>query len=126
MIVWFLTGNVIANPISVDDAMLRAKKILSSNTAKRIKGNINLSLAYSMTDSLSTIAEEPVLYAFNINDGNGFVIVSGDDVAKPILGYCDSGSFDADNIPVNMKIWLNSYAEEISWAKKHDSTTGMF
>ncbi len=122
MIVWFLTGNVMANPISVDDAMLRAKKFVSSNTARRIKGNINLSLAYSMTDSLSTL-EETVLYAFNINDGNGFVIVAGDDVAKPILGYCDSGSFDADNIPVNMKAWLNSYAEEISWAKKHDSTT---
>ena len=117
MIVWFLTGNVIANPISVDDAMLKAKKFLSSNTAKRIKGNINLSLAYSMTDSLSTIAEEPVLYAFNINDGNGFVIVSGDDVAVPVLGYSDNGSFNADSIPLNMKAWLNNYADEIAWAK---------
>lgn len=42
----------------------------------------------------------------------GFVIVSTDDCAKPILGYSD-GRFNRDSIPDNMRYWLSVYADEI-------------
>ncbi len=32
-------------------------------------------------------------YVFNNGKDNGFIIVSGDDNAAPVLGYCDEGSF---------------------------------
>ncbi|MBQ6063645.1 MAG: BspA family leucine-rich repeat surface protein [Prevotella sp.] len=120
-----LPGNLaMANPITVDDARQNALEFFSSGKARRVKGNLNLSLAYSMKGTTATATDdEAVLYAFNINDGNGFVIVSGDDVAVPILGYCDKGSFDADNLPCNVKAWLNSYAEEIASAKAHGVIT---
>lgn len=38
-------------------------------------------------------------YVFNNGKDNGFIIVSGDDKAAPVLGYCDEGSFDANDIP---------------------------
>ena len=42
-------------------------------------------------------------YAFNIGDNDGFVIVSGDDSLTELVGYSDSGSFDPDNMPDNMR-----------------------
>ncbi len=45
-------------------------------------------------------------YVFNHADGNGFVIVSGDDMAAPILGYATHGSFSYDNMPDNLRTWM--------------------
>jgi len=59
------------------------------------------------------------LYVFNVVGNNGFVIISNDDCAEPVLGYADSGSFDLNNIPDNMRAWLQGYADEIAWAKSH-------
>ena len=53
-------------------------------------------------------------YVYDIDDEQGFIIVAGDDRAVPILGYTDSGHFDADQIPDNMKAWLNDYAQAIA------------
>lgn len=38
-------------------------------------------------------------YVFNAEDGQGFVIVAGDTRAQSILGYADSGNFDARKLP---------------------------
>ena len=59
------------------------------------------------------------LYVFNVDNNGGFVIVSNDDRTEPVLGYSDSGSFDPDNMPENMRAWLQGYADEIAWLKKH-------
>lgn len=47
-------------------------------------------------------------------DNKGYVIVSGDDRTTSILGFTDSGSFDPNKMPINMKEWLEGYAEQIS------------
>ena len=49
-------------------------------------------------------------YVFNIGDNEGFVIVSGDDAAYPVLGYSSEGHIDMNNLPENMKSWLDGYA----------------
>lgn len=41
----------------------------------------------------------------------GFVIVSGDKRMPAVLGYSDQNDFDVNNIPPNVKYWLDSYAE---------------
>ena len=38
-------------------------------------------------------------YVFNRAGGNGFVIVAGDDLSTPILGYSNTGSFDLSKAP---------------------------
>lgn len=58
------------------------------------------------------------LYLFNVEAGNGYVIVSGDDRFPPILGYSDHGTLDVNNMPQNMKAWLQGYADEMAWAKE--------
>lgn len=59
-------------------------------------------------------------YVFNSTDGNGFLIVSADDVARPILGYSDSGTIDVSNMPENMRWWLSQYNVQIKWAQDNN------
>jgi Peptidase C10 family/Spi protease inhibitor/Secretion system C-terminal sorting domain len=82
---------------------------LSGSSLMKAPGTIRkLRLAYSSTKTVS-----PFFYVYNIGENNGYVIVSGNDRAKDILGYADEGSFDATNIPENMKSWLTFYETEL-------------
>lgn len=53
-------------------------------------------------------------YIFNADDSRGFVIVSGDDRTETILGYSDKGRIDTDNMPDNLRYWLEDYARQIN------------
>lgn len=57
-------------------------------------------------------------YTFNIGSGDGFIIVSADDRAYEILGYSDKGCFEYDNLSPDMKSWLESYSDQISYIRK--------
>lgn len=52
-------------------------------------------------------------YIFNVGSNDGFSVVSADDCISPLIGYADSGSFDPENIPDNMRAWLGSYKRQI-------------
>ena len=58
------------------------------------------------------VDNEPAVYVFNGEDG--FVLVSAEDDARAILGYSDTGRFDAMDIPENMRFWLQMYADELA------------
>ena len=62
----------------------------------------------------------PYYYIFNTEEGDGYVIVSGDDRIEPVLGYVEHGSFDPDNIPDNMRYMLETYTEEIKYVVEAD------
>lgn len=64
--------------------------------------------------------DEAYYYVFNAGGNGGYVIVSGDDRVEPILGYVEQGSFDPENIPDNMRAWLDGYAEEIKYVIDND------
>lgn len=63
------------------------------------------------------------VYCFN-NRGGGFLIVSADDLAEPVLGYSDAGSVDATSMPENMRAWLAGYADEIAAARAAGAVAG--
>ena len=52
-------------------------------------------------------------YVFNAESNQGFVIVAGNDLVEPIMGYADEGSFDYENIPPALQFMLDRYAEEL-------------
>ena len=58
---------------------------------------------------------EDYYYVFNAGNDGGYVIVSGDDRTEPILGYVEQGTFDPENIPENMRSWLQLYADQIKY-----------
>jgi hypothetical protein len=63
-----------------------------------------------------TDADTVYFYVFGGEDSKGFVIVSGDDRVAPVLGYSDTNSFAADNMPENVKWWLGEYVKQIQFA----------
>jgi predicted outer membrane repeat protein len=74
----------------------------------------SLNLVYEAKSNTS----QPYFYVFN--GDKGFVIVSGDDRATPILGYSDDGYFDPNDIPPNMAEFLDGYQKEINHVIEHD------
>ena len=58
------------------------------------------------------VDNEPAVYVFNGEDG--FVLVSAEDDARAVLGYSDTGRFDATDMPENMQFWLQMYADELA------------
>ena len=53
-------------------------------------------------------------YVFNVDADKGFVIVGGDDRAEEILGYSDTGHFDASNVPDGLADLLSGYEQQVS------------
>lgn len=50
-----------------------------------------------------------------INRGSGYVILPADDaVSATVLGYGDTGSFDATDVPEGMMWWLQGYSDQIA------------
>lgn len=58
-------------------------------------------------------AKSAPYYVFNIGNGEGFVIASGDDRSRAILGYSDQGTLDTDSMPDGLKSMLDFYEEQI-------------
>ena len=56
-------------------------------------------------------ASNDLYYVFNTDEG--FVIASADDRARAVLGRCDSGAWDPNNIPPAMQGWLESMSEAL-------------
>ena len=107
-----------ADPVSKETALKSAQSFLSK---RHLKATENLSLAYKSVRSHASkgkgvAAKDAYYYVFN-NEEGGFVIVSGDDATEEILGYSDTGSFDVNNIPENLKVFLDGYQEEITYAR---------
>lgn len=62
-------------------------------------------------------------YVFNYL-GGGFIVVSADDAATPILGYSDEGYIETEISSPEARFWLESYSMEIAKivASKADNT----
>ncbi|MCC8114682.1 MAG: C10 family peptidase [Bacteroidales bacterium] len=61
-------------------------------------------------------AERPTAYVFSNAAEAGYMVLSADDKAVPVLGYSDTGSFDPENIPDGLKYWLDLYGREMEYA----------
>jgi hypothetical protein len=58
--------------------------------------------------------DEPVYHVFTTTGNGGFIVIAGDDVAKPVLGYSDAGTFDESN--KNLAYWMETLSQEIAGA----------
>ena len=107
-----------ANPISKESARQKAQAILTEQLAAKGLRSGARPVTLTQVEEASTTLYGDKLYLFNAADGNGFVIMSGDDRLEPVLGYATSGSIDMDNLPVNLRSWLQHYADEIEYMQR--------
>ena len=87
-------------------AQKAAKTFLSNNDVKSAQ----------LTD-VAPAAGFANLYIFNANPG--FVVMAADDRVQPILGYSLTGTFVTDDMPDNVRGWLQGYDDEIQAAIDH-------
>ena len=73
----------------------------------------------SLRSQDASVQDTVYYYVFNVNEdtGGGFVIVSGDDAVKPVLGYSDNGSYDENNLPPNFAWWMDGIQQQIMYAQ---------
>lgn len=109
-----LAAQVDARTLTPEAALKRARSSADAPASVR-----SMRTPAKVTPALTlTQGESPVLYviADNADSDAGYLIVSADDVAAPVLGYADSGSFDPENMPENMRWWLSEYQRQIGAA----------
>lgn len=107
-----------ANPITPEEAKNKAEAFMK---ARHATGKRHVMRLAKKSQQQST-AQTAAYYVFNADAQEGFVVVSGDDRTPAILGFSDSGTFDANNIPSNMQAWLDEYERQLDYLETHPTT----
>lgn len=113
----FVLGTNFANaaPVSLIVAQKVATNFFNKTTL------INVSSAELVFTEISENSL-PVYYVFNINAGDGFVIVTADDAAHPIIGYSTEKHFVPPVGMSNITHWLNKRRDEINEIRSKNYT----
>lgn len=109
-----------ANPITPSEALQRLGGA-SHRLASATKGSKGPKLVHTA----NTKSGSPAVYIFNRGDNNGYMVLSADDKAYPLLGYSDSGSFTAGDLNPQLEWWLSEYAAQIEYANAHPSSNSL-
>lgn len=99
----------VAAPVTVDQAKKYGLQFAKHNMAVA-RQIVDADLAYTAMQGNGA----PAFYVFSFE--KGYVIVSADDVAQPILAFSEEGAFDAANMPDAMRSYLEQYADQITFA----------
>lgn len=84
--------------------------------------NVDTQLIFTYSTSRSDefspdqLKEIPLIYVFSVSDDQGFILVSGDDVAWPVLGYSTQGYYSTNDLPDNFRKWIQGYQRQIAEA----------
>ena len=110
-VVQALAGNV-----DLMTAQSKARDFLSS---KAMNGRLMSSApTIKWTQEVKNSSNAALTAYYIVNTDRGFVIVSGDDRARDILAYGES-TVDLNNLPENMKFWLENYKSQIEFLQAH-------
>ena len=108
-----VAGQISANPVDVNTAKNLGVKYLTANVVSA-KGITDVQHVYTLSSETGV----PYLYVFNYE--NGFVVMSADDRAHPVLGYDEGCAFDENNIPDGLEYYLGHYGRQIQYAIDND------
>ena len=103
---------------SAEEAKLVAAEFYQSQNGLRSASDVEFTLVYSGSENgLRASTGEAPFYVFNIGSADGFVMVSGDDRVAPVIGYSLTSAFNPDNMPSNLRGWLEGYEKQIEYAR---------
>lgn len=113
--------SVSARQLSAEEAWRNAMgKTESIQTPTRMM-SVNSVQAASVSEVVPTLSytvetdDMPTVYVFTREKGY-WVVAANDAVPHGLLGYTDTGVFDADNIPENVDWLLNQYGQQVAYA----------
>ena len=105
-----------AERVSEEEAALVANNFM--NVVQPAAG-VHRAPAKRMVLKANSESSEPQYYIYENANGEGWVMVAANDVVRPILAYSHTGSFRTDNMPANIKSWLNGYKKQIAYSAQH-------
>jgi hypothetical protein len=103
-----------AAPVSPGRALDIARKIFAAQPATKAGGGA-LRIVWD-GEEVATKSVQPAFYVV-ARDGGGFVIVAGDDNVRPILAISDHNEFKVEDMPENVKWWMDRMKAFVRSAK---------
>ncbi|MCX6272380.1 MAG: C10 family peptidase [Bacteroidetes bacterium] len=113
-----LVSNTFAGPVDQKSAALVAKNFYfeAIHQLKDVSySDIRVSAGFTREEQ-----GQPVYYVFNMN-GEGFVIVSADDVVRPVIGYSFESTYSTENQPVQFTEWMDNARGQVVYHRQHKS-----
>lgn len=98
-----------AGHVTEDQARQKASKFLNGRVAARTRSSAPAADELKMAEA----GPDDSYFIFNVGDGEGFVIVSGEDATEEVLGFSDTGSIHPESMPCNMRMLFDNYAAQI-------------
>lgn len=112
-----LSGNIFAKKVEVEKAKTAAQSFIN-HLDQVDKSNVSLELVYTASELSSPFIstreiETPYYYVFNFTDENGYIVISADDAAVPVLAYSTQKAYRQENQPDAFIKWMDKYRREI-------------
>jgi hypothetical protein len=95
-----LAGQAAISYIAKIDSRFKDNNILLDNQS------------FYLYDAYVNNQNDSLYYVFKIKTG-GWIIMSGDDKAEPVIGYSFESNFDKDNLPPSFISWISNIETEI-------------
>ena len=111
-----LSLSLSASPISRSKAQTLAKAFLGSDNITEVSF-----MKESSSLRMASSSDEQIFHAFN-RSGGGWVIMAGDDLLSPVLGYSDTGSLGSE-LPSNMKVYFEGIERNLSKVRNAEVET---
>ena len=108
----FCFSMISAKPLSPQQALSNAALFLNAK-GKMVQEHLAAKAPCATGHNFT----QPAYYVFDVT-GGGFVVVSGDDLTVPVLGYSDKGTFCEDDMPEGLRWLLQTYAEQIGLVRE--------
>lgn len=111
-----------AKPVDLDHARTVGQTFLAAyhrpaHAVHSDSADLKLTFVSRLEGLESPDSGHPELYLF-VAEGGGFVIVAGDDVASPILGYSGDSRLDPDDPGPAFIFWIEGFRQQIRRAVK--------
>ncbi len=118
LIILFINFQFIhCEPISLEKAEKAALCFYNQVTDKSLKSSGSLTLVNNeeffkypqLPSNKKSERNQGLIYLFEVNGNNGYIILSGDDRITPVLGYSVSGSLSQSQSAPSFRKWLEEY-----------------
>ncbi len=107
-----------AQHVTPEQAKEKASQFLKANYARtgvKRSAPAASALKTAVVFNAKDTSGQPYLYAVTDTRQSGFVLVSGDERFNAVLGYSDISNFDEQNMPDNMRVFLQGYIDEMKY-----------
>jgi hypothetical protein len=111
-----LIFSVLTLAVALCGSMSSKADPVDAATARKVATNLFIEKGGSSSvDLVDVTSQMPYrnLYFFKASQGNGFVILSADDRAVPVLGYSIDNTFNPASLPEHIDVWFRQYDAEI-------------